>query len=106
MIDGMEKLVQSGIISIKFNDDKQERIYESDTRGLYLKSAYDYLKSNSKSSAIELGNQIKISKSLNEIIKILNSYQIVNETEFIIHIRNKVKDLLEAEKDIKEIDKL
>jgi hypothetical protein len=100
----LSELEQAGILSLHVENNIKH--YTVDQRGFYMKAAYEFLLDNPNSSAIAIGNQIKRSNKVEEIINLLNTFEPVDVSEFTNYVNDKVKEYKEEEKDLRKIAKL
>ncbi len=100
----LEELIQAGIVTTEFQD--RNEIYRLDTRGLFMAAGYDYMVKNEGKSVIKLGNKVKKSESLQEIVKIWNDYDPIDIDKFRKHIKATSSEYLESEAELAIIDAL
>ena len=100
----LEELIQAGIVTTEFQD--RNEIYRLDTRGLFMAAGFDYMEENKGKSVIKLGNKVKKSESLEEIVQIWNDYDPIDIEKFRNHIVKKSSEYLESEAELAIIDAL
>jgi len=98
----LEELESAGIVTLQLEG--KEKIYRLDQRGIYMASAFDYLKDHPESRITELGRRVKNAKSLDEVISIWKEYKPVNKIELQKFIKIQSQKYLEIERDLALIE--
>ncbi len=98
----LAELRLAGVISVTLKDN--ERVYQTDQRGLYMSAAYEYLLDHPNSRITELGRRVRNAGSLEEVKDIWESYQMVDAEDFRRFIQKRISELLERERDLRAIE--